>query len=58
MMKYAVIVTWNSGETTGAVINAGGPKAAREKLFGLFDFQHIRSAQLAEILTVERGAAK
>lgn len=57
-MKYAVIVTWNSGETTGAVINAGGPKAAREKLFGLFDFQHIRSAQLAEILTVERGAAK
>ena len=58
MMKYAVIVTWHSGETTGAVINADGPKAAWEKLFGLFAFRHIRGAQLAEILTAERGAAK
>lgn len=58
MMKYSVIVTWYSGETTGAIINADGPKAAWEKLFGLFDFRHIRGAQLAEILTVERGTAK
>lgn len=58
MMKYSVIITWYSGETTGAVINADGPKAAWEKLFELFDFRHIRGAQLAEILTVERGAAK
>lgn len=57
-MKYSVIITWYSGETTGAVINADGPKAAWEKLFELFDFRHIRGAQLAEILTVERGAAK
>ena len=57
-MKYAVIVTWHSGETTGAVINADGPKAAWEKLFGLFDFRHIRSAQLAEILRKRGGKVK
>lgn len=57
-MKYTIIVTWNSGETAGAVINADGPKAAWEKMFGMFDFRHIRGAQIAEILTVERGAAK
>lgn len=52
-MKYAAIITWTSGETTGAVIKADGQKSAWEKLFQIFDSKHIRGAQLAEILTPE-----
>lgn len=54
-MKYAAIVTYTTGEKTGATINASCLAEAWEKLLAMFGGK-IRSAELAEILTPEREA--
>ena len=54
-MKYAVIVTYTTGERTGATVSADGLEAAWEKVFGLFPKADVRAVELAAILTPERG---
>ena len=36
-MKYAVIVTYTTGERTGATVTASGCAAAWDKVFEMFD---------------------
>ena len=55
-MKYAVIVTYSGGETTGAVITASSQEDAWERVMELFGCgKNIRGVQMACILTPERG---
>ena len=53
-MKYAVIVTYTTGERTGATVTASGCAAAWEKVFEIFDKADVRGVELAAILTPER----
>ena len=51
-MKYAVIVTYTTGERTGATVSGGA--AAWDKVFEMFDKADVRGVELAAILTPER----
>ena len=53
-MKYAVIVTYTTGERTGATVTASGCAAAWDKVFEMFDKADVRGVELAAILTPER----
>lgn len=53
-MKYSVIVTYATGERTGATVSASGLGAAWGKVFELFDKADVRGVELAAILTPER----
>ena len=53
-MKYAAIVTYTTGERTGATISARGLAAAWNKIFEVFDKEDVRGVELAPILTPER----
>ena len=53
-MKYAVIVTYQSGEKTGAVIVADSMLEAWQKLDDLVPLETLRAVEFAEILTQER----
>ena len=53
--KYAVIVTFNGGATTGAVVEAESPGDAWEKVFTMFKPETIASVAVSMILTPERG---
>ena len=53
-MKYAVIVTYTSGERTGAAIEADGMLEAWQKLDDLFSLETLQAVQFAEILTPKR----
>ena len=53
-MKYAVIVTYTTGEKTGAPVTASGCPAAWDKVFEVFDKADVRGVELAAILTPER----
>ena len=50
-MKYAVIVTYTTGEKTGATVTASGCAAAWDKVFEVFDKADVRGVELAAILT-------
>ena len=50
-MKYAVIVTYTTGERT---VTASGCAAAWDKVFEMFDKADVRGVELAAILTPER----
>ncbi len=56
--KYAVIVTYNNGTATGAVVEAESAAGAWGKLFALFKPEQIRAAEVSQILTPERGGDK
>ena len=53
-MKYAVIVTYATGEKTGATVTASGCAAAWNKVFEMFGKTNVRGVEMAEILTPER----
>ena len=53
-MKYAAIITYTTGERTGATVSANGLEAAWEKVFDLFPKADLRAVELAAILTPER----
>ena len=53
-MKYAVIITYTTGEKTGATVAASGCAAAWDKIFEMFDKTDVRSVELAAILLPER----
>jgi hypothetical protein len=55
-VKYAVIVTYTTGERTGASISASDLTEAWEKLFSLFDKNKVRGVEFAAIVTEERMA--
>ena len=55
-MKYAAIVTYSGGESTGAVVTAGSREDAWNRVMELFSsVDNICGIQLACILTPERG---
>lgn len=54
-MKYSVIVTYTTGEKTGAAVSANGLAGAWDKVFELFDKEDVRGVELAAILTGERA---
>lgn len=56
--KYAVIVTYNDGTATGAVVEAESAAGAWGKVLSLFNPEQIKAAEVSQILTPERGAAK
>lgn len=53
-MKYAAIVTYTTGERTGASVSADSLASAWERVFELFDKEDVRGVELAAILTQER----
>lgn len=53
-IKYAAIVTYTTGEKTGATVKAKDLKDAWGKLLDMFSWK-IRSAELVEIVTPERA---
>lgn len=53
--KYAVIVTFNGGATTGAVVEAESPGDTWKKVFAMFKPETIASVAVSMILTPERG---
>lgn len=53
-MKYAAIVTYTTGEKTGAVIEADTMLDAWQAVDDLFSLETLRAVELAEILTPER----
>jgi len=57
-MKYAVIVTYTTGERTGATVTASGCAAAWDKVFEMFDKADVRGVELAAILTVENSRTR
>ena len=56
--RYAVIVTYHNGARTGAVVEAESAAGAWGKTLSLFNLEVIASAEVSQILTLERGAAK
>ena len=56
--KYAVIVTYNNGTATGAVVEAESAAGAWGKLLSLFNPEQIRAVDISQILIPERGGAK
>lgn len=54
-MKFAAILSYNTGEATGAAVQADNCREAWRKLLDAFDGgENIRSIQLAQVLTPER----
>ncbi len=54
-MKFAAILSYNTGEATGAAVQADSCREAWRKLLDAFDGgENIRSIQLAQVLTPER----
>lgn len=53
-MKYAVIITYTTGERTGATISAKNLADAWEKVFEIFGKATAIAVELAPILTPER----
>lgn len=54
-MKFTAILTYNTGETTGAAVQADSCREAWRKLLDAFDGgENIRSVTLAQVLTPER----
>ena len=53
-MKYAVIITYTTGEKTGVTVAASGCAAVWDKIFEMFDKTNVRSVELAAILIPER----
>lgn len=56
--RYAVIVTFHNGGTTGAVVEAETAGDAWGKVFSMFKPEIIASAAVSMILTPERGGAE
>ena len=56
--RYAVIVTYHNGARTGAIVEAESAAGAWGKTLSLFNLEVIASAEVSQILTLERGAAK
>lgn len=56
--RYAVIVTFHNGGTSGAVVEAETAGAAWGKVFSMFKPEIIASATVSMILTPERGGAE
>lgn len=54
-MKYAAIITYTTGERTGATFCAESMADAWGTVFELFDKSALRAVELAEILTQERA---
>lgn len=55
-MKYAVIVTYVNGTSTGATLKAGSNREAWEKVLLLFNGgQNVQCIQVSAILTEECG---
>lgn len=54
-MKYIVMITYTTGERTGATVTASGLAEAWEKVFDLFGSADVRGVELAAILTPERS---
>ena len=54
-MKYAAIVTYTTGERSGATFSAPSLVAAWEKVFEIFNKSTVQAVELAEILTPERA---
>lgn len=53
--KWAAIVEYDSGETTGAVVEASSEMEAWDKILGAFNYgRNVRSVRLAMILTPEK----
>lgn len=54
-MEFAAVITYNTGENTGAAVRADSRREAWHKLLDAFDGgENIRSVQLAQVLTPER----
>ena len=53
-MKYAAIITYTTGERTGATVSANGLEVAWEKVFDLFPKADVRAVELAAILTPDQ----
>lgn len=54
MMKYSVIVEYLNGEKTGATVTACGFAGAWRQVREMFNWDIVRSVQIAEILLPER----
>lgn len=54
-MKYAAIVTYTTGERTGATITAKDMATAWTKIFDIFNSATVRAVEIAEILTPARA---
>lgn len=54
-MKYAAIVTYTTGERTGATITAKGMADAWTKIFAIFDSSAVKAVEIAEILIPARA---
>ena len=53
-MKFAAIVTYSNGVSTGATVNAEGSKAAWHKVMELFNGgKNVQCIQVSAILTEE-----
>ena len=54
-MEYAAIITYTTGEKTGATVNAPDREMAWRKLLEAFDYgENVQVVELCEILTDER----
>lgn len=55
-MKYSVIATYESGETTGAIVSASGNREAWAKALELFNGGfRLSGLQVSAALTEDRG---
>ena len=54
-MIYIAMITYTTGERTGATVTASGLAEAWEKVFELFGRADVRGVELAAILTPERS---
>lgn len=54
-IKYAAVITYTTGERTGATFCAENMAGAWGAIFELFDKSMLRAVELAEILTPERA---
>lgn len=54
-MKYAAIITYTTGEKTGATVRADSRETAWGKLLEAFGYgDNVQSVELCEILTDDR----
>ena len=53
-MKYIAMITYTTGERTGATVTANSLAEEWEKVFDLFPKADVRAVELAAILTPER----
>ena len=54
-MKYIAMITYTTGERTGATVTANSLAEAWEKVFDLFGRSDVCGVELAAILTPERS---